>query len=79
MVPYSTDINVSQLIEEEFKQTIPIIHKESEYDYRIIQFTRSGVARVLGRVSTQEQARKLVNCMLLVQMKSHPVGGNQTG
>lgn len=45
-------LDVPQLIDEAFEQAIPIIHKESDCDYAIIQITRYGI-RIKKRVASE--------------------------
>jgi hypothetical protein len=71
------ELHVLQCIDEAFAQATPIIHKESDQDFAIIQISHCGM-RIKARVSTQTQARRIVNEMI-AKMKSHPAGDHQTG
>lgn len=73
----SSELNLLQIIDEVFDQATPIIHQESESDYAILMVTHCGI-RIKERVHSEQEARNVVNEMLL-KMKDHPVGGNQTG
>jgi len=63
-----------QLINREFERTVPIIHKEGENDYAIIQRTDSGIVRIMARTNSQQTARQIVNRFILnmPQKKKHP-------
>lgn len=50
-----------QVIDEEFKRTIPIIHKEGKNNYALIQKTKSGIVRIMDRVQSEKTAREKVN------------------
>ena len=39
-----------QIIEKEFENTVPFIHKEAEDSYLIVQRTPNGMTRILKRV-----------------------------
>lgn len=70
-------LDVSRVIDEEFRQTLPIIHEESPQDYTVILVTRYGV-RIEKRCPSEELARRTVN-ELVAKRKGHPVAANQTG
>jgi len=53
--------NLVQIIEKEFENTVPFIHKEAENSYLIIQQTPDGIRRILTRVSSVFLARRYVN------------------
>lgn len=71
------DLDVIQIIEREFEETIPFIHKESKGNYVLIQITQNGIVRIQDRVPSQELARKKVN-EFIARMKSHPAATNHT-
>jgi hypothetical protein len=59
----STNLNMLTLIDEEFDKTMPIIHKESDYDYLVLLITRFGI-RIKARVSSEGKARSIINRMI---------------
>lgn len=63
------EMHVLQCIDEAFAQSMPIIHKESDHDYAVIQISHCGI-RIKARVSTQKQARRIVND-IISKMQSH--------
>src|SRR5690606_28656631 len=52
---------VVRIINEEFENTVPFIHKEAEGSYMIIQQTPNGMQRIMKRVSSEFLARQFVN------------------
>lgn len=50
-----------QVINREFERTIPIIHKEGRNNYVLIQKTKSGLVRIMARVTSETIARRIVN------------------
>ena len=59
----TSELQILQCIDEAFEQAIPIIHKESEYDYSIVLITHCGL-RIKERVHSEQAARKVVNKMI---------------
>ena len=53
--------NLVQIIEKEFENTVPFIHKEAADSYLIIQQTPNGMTRILMRVPSESLARQFVN------------------
>jgi len=65
-----------QIIEKEFENTVPFIHKEAEDSYLIVQRTPNGMTRILKRVSSEILARQFVNRYINVVInkpKGYPV------
>ena len=65
-----------RIINEEFENTVPFIHKEAEDSYMIIQQTPNGMTRILKRVSSEFLARQFVNRYINVvinKRKGYPV------
>jgi|GEM_PF-4565240 len=58
-----------RIINEEFERTVPIIYKEGEDNYVLIQKTENGMIRIMARVTSELIARKLVNAFIQ-KMKS---------
>jgi len=52
--------NLVQIIEKEFENTVPFIHKEADDSYLIVQRTPS-MTRILMRVPSESLARQFVN------------------
>jgi len=67
--------NLIKVINEEFEKTVPIIHKEGKNNFAIIQKTKSGLVRIMARVSSEAVARRIVN-KFINKMKRHPEAGN---
>jgi len=68
--------NLVQIIEKEFENTVPFIHKEAADSYLIIQRTPNGMTRILKRVSSEILARQFVNRYINVVInkpKGYPV------
>jgi len=53
-----------RIINEEFERTVPIIYKEGEDNYILIQRTKSGMVRIMARVTSEFIARKMVNAFI---------------
>ena len=53
-----------RIINEEFEKTIPIIYKEGEDNYVLIQKTENGMVRIMARVTSEFIARKMVNAFI---------------
>lgn len=54
-------MNHIKRLNQEFERTIPIIHREGRNSYSLIQKTKSGVVRIMARVSSEAVARNIVN------------------
>lgn len=74
----SEDNYLVQVINQELERTIPIIHKGGKNNYLLIQRTKSGIVRIMARVTSETIARKIVNDFIR-KMKSHPDASNHTG
>ena len=53
-----------RIINEEFERTVPIIYKEGEDNYVLIQKTDNGMIRIMARVTSEFIARKMVNAFI---------------
>lgn len=67
----SEDNHLVQVNTQKFERTVPIIHKEGKNNYVLIQKTKSGMVRIMARVSSEAVARKIAN-EFIRKMKGHP-------
>jgi len=54
----SEDNHLVQVNTQKFERTVPIIHKEGKNNYVLIQKTKSGMVRIMARVSSEAVARR---------------------
>ena len=67
---------VVRIINEEFENTVPFIHKEADDSYLIVQQTSNGMTRILMRVPSESLARQFVNKFIndvINKPKGYPV------